>query len=471
LEKIRPIPFLRNFQIVDTPGINSILDHHQALTEEIIPLADVVIFVFSVTNPWGAAAWNFLDLIHQSWLKNLVFVIQQADLREPIEIDIVAQYLEKTAVQRLGQSIPVFAVSAKKAILAKTTGLDKERLFKECHYGPLESHLSLLATHSQNQNGKLQSSCSTAQILLTKIGKQLQQASVLIKEDKQQLHAIEEIATSRQHHSLSQIDPFLQRLEKAFDETLTKGETELIEHLNLSSALDLAFGRITWMKSFQEHLETHLFATLKSIVEPILETLGEDLKQVHLQFKKILSGGFQTQPPGGSRGIPSFEEDRAGLLARIEGTLQDNIATDRIEQYLESCLKDTITWTRVPLGLVTAGGVATGFAAALTSIAITGIIGAITASTTLAGTLVALSKREKMLEIYREQMQIKRNELSSALRVHFQQAIENYYHHAIQAFRPLKTFYNSEQERLAPLADRQKQLEITFSRLASSLKA
>src|SRR3954469_1023584 len=128
VERYQPIDFLRDFNVVDTPGTNTIVAQHQTITETFIPRADLVLFVFSVTNPWTQSAWTLLDFVQKKWLKNVVFVLQQADLRDLPEIEIIRRHLQDTALQRLGLAPPIFAVSARKALLAKTTGVDKERL-------------------------------------------------------------------------------------------------------------------------------------------------------------------------------------------------------------------------------------------------------------------------------------------------------------------------------------------------------
>src|SRR5947209_16132187 len=52
-ERSLPIPFLRDFNIVDTPGTNSMVKKHQMTTEDFMPPADVVIFVFAIVNRWS----------------------------------------------------------------------------------------------------------------------------------------------------------------------------------------------------------------------------------------------------------------------------------------------------------------------------------------------------------------------------------------------------------------------------------
>jgi len=88
-ECYRTSPVLRDFNIVDTPGTNTIVPEHEAITRQFLPLADLCLCVFSTTNPWGATAWQFLQHLHRKWLKKVVFVLQQRDLRSPAEVDAV----------------------------------------------------------------------------------------------------------------------------------------------------------------------------------------------------------------------------------------------------------------------------------------------------------------------------------------------------------------------------------------------
>src|SRR5438874_421576 len=62
-ERYLPISFLRDFNVVDTPGTNTMVAEHQTITESFIPRADLVLFVFSVVNPWSQSAWDLLNLV------------------------------------------------------------------------------------------------------------------------------------------------------------------------------------------------------------------------------------------------------------------------------------------------------------------------------------------------------------------------------------------------------------------------
>ena len=64
-----PDPILKEISIVDTPGTNTIVEHHQEITERFVPVSDLVVFVFEAKNPYRKSAWDFLSFINQEWKK------------------------------------------------------------------------------------------------------------------------------------------------------------------------------------------------------------------------------------------------------------------------------------------------------------------------------------------------------------------------------------------------------------------
>ena len=75
-----PVDILKEIAIVDTPGTNTIIEHHQEITERFIPGSDLIVFVFEAKNPYRQSAWNFFDYIHKDWQKKVIFILQQKDL-------------------------------------------------------------------------------------------------------------------------------------------------------------------------------------------------------------------------------------------------------------------------------------------------------------------------------------------------------------------------------------------------------
>lgn len=114
-----PIEFLKDFNLVDTPGTNSVEKSHQGITERFMPVADLLLFVFPVSNPWGAATWDFLCRQQPETLDKVVFLLQQCDQRDPADIPVILDHLRDLAMKRIGRVPPVFPVSGKLAYEAK----------------------------------------------------------------------------------------------------------------------------------------------------------------------------------------------------------------------------------------------------------------------------------------------------------------------------------------------------------------
>ena len=207
-----PAAFLRDFHIVDTPGTNSIENEHQEITERFVPIADLVIFVFSAMNPWGASAWQFLEKVHRNWMRNVVFVLQQSDLRSPEEVQVITDYMRELCRGRFGREFPIFPVSAKKAFLARSGGLDRDKLLEESGFLPLEAHLSAVVRGQPARQKKLSGTLQLASQILD----QLRERTVAVTRLLQRRAALlTELLTERE----MQVDRTLKKVLPALDAT------------------------------------------------------------------------------------------------------------------------------------------------------------------------------------------------------------------------------------------------------------
>ena len=84
----QPVEILKEIAIVDTPGTNAIIQHHQEITESFIPASDLIVFVFEAKNPYRQSSWEFFDYIHDEWRKKIIFVLQQKDLMNESDLEV-----------------------------------------------------------------------------------------------------------------------------------------------------------------------------------------------------------------------------------------------------------------------------------------------------------------------------------------------------------------------------------------------
>jgi small GTP-binding protein len=451
----RPIAFLKDFNIVDTPGTNTIVANHQEITENFVPMADLIVFVFAVTNPWAASAWDFLKLIGRQWKKNIVFVVQQADLRDPDEVEIVSKHLDQTVLQILGASCPIFAVSAKKAFLAKTgPDANRERLWSESNFSQLEDWITKTVSHNEERGGKLFSVAQTAQVVAGGLRARLQGALDVLKSDTEKLASIRSTFEARRTQSHRQVGGFIREIEQAYDTCTEQGEKLLEQRLTISQTFKMVLSTGRWEKDFQDQVQSNVKTKVQQKVEHALTLLESDLRSMWQDLQDKVSVQFESETKKQVRAmVPGLLTQRQEILQRLQLTLVEQMSDAKIKEQLQALFGETARWLRVPTGMAAAGGIAT-VIAALTHTALLDFTGTVAGLAALTGTLYAVWRRRKILHQYRVQMNEKRQDLTRAVETQLNHAIDAFYHEVGFTFSPLESFCDSESKRHAPLKDR-----------------
>lgn len=450
-ERYLPISFLRDFNVVDTPGTNTMVPEHQTITEGFVPRADIVLFVFSVVNPWSQSAWELLNFVQKKWLKNVVFVLQQADLRDAGEIEIIHRHLLDTATQKLGFAPPIFPVSARKALLARTTGIDKEQLWRESGFGPLEEQINHMVTESGVRILKLQSTASTAGVILADVADEIHGSVETIRRDEKHLARVNEFLQARKDQTLRQVAGFLRGVEQACRECARQGTRLLEEKLSFWRTWRLVWSREQWQHDFQTEVEAKLRQTIEPQVENAVQLLETDLRSLWPQLQDTIEAQFASEGKNRVRKtIPDFARQRRELLQSIELTLVERVAGKAVEEQLARMFRETAAWLRLPVGVAAAGGIIT-VIVAMSSASVADVTGVLAASAAVIGTIVAFTQRRKILAAYEKGMEAKREELIQAIEQQMKHAIDLFYKDIAVAFEPLAAFCTAERKRFEPL--------------------
>lgn len=468
VECYRPSNFLRDFNVVDTPGTNTIAAEHQHITEGFVPVADLVLFVFSITNPWAASAWEFLNFIQQKWLKAVVFVVQQTDLRSPEEVASVVQHLEQTAREKLGDAPPIFAVSAKEALLAKTADEESARQPAESRFGELEAYINNAVTHGEARLGKLRSVCTSGQIALQDLSAKARNAFDIVRKDAERLAGLHTVLDDRKEQSLRQVGGVLWSLTQSYERMQKRGEELLQEKLSWAETLKLVFHKKEWQASFQQTIDEQLHDSLKRQIANSIELLETDVKSVWQQLHESIQKSFALEmPPPPSP--PGFSSERDELLKRIEGTLTERMSNEQIEAQMTRLFSETSAWLRLPAGVAAAGGVAAIVGAVLAQSLILNVAAVMAGVATLFGTAIAVAKRNQITAEFRSQMARKREEVLAPIEDHLRQAIALFYEELAATFQPLQGFVSAQEQIYEPVLARLEQLDEAFSNCAAQL--
>ena len=128
-------PLLKGFTVVDTPGINSVLEHHTYITEKFLPRSDVILVILPALNPHTKPIWDWISQISHQFGKKLLFILQQKDLLPPDKVDLLVERVKEYAHERGIAEPKVFAVSALKELKGEPdSGFAPLREFLREHY-------------------------------------------------------------------------------------------------------------------------------------------------------------------------------------------------------------------------------------------------------------------------------------------------------------------------------------------------
>ncbi|RYD29698.1 MAG: hypothetical protein EOP87_17870 [Verrucomicrobiaceae bacterium] len=274
-ERYRPVGFLKDFSLVDTPGTNSVVKGHQEITERFLPAADLILFVFPVTNPWGAATWDFVSKIPESGLNRVAFVIQQADQREPADLEVILGHMRDLSMKRIGNVPPIFAVSGKLACEAKKATPFSRGQLEKSGFPALEAFISRQVCGSPERRALLETWRSQAASALRTVEDRIEGQTRTLDDQDRFLHQIErEIDTMRER--------FVTRLSRHLPGVAEVFQTEAVWVSNvLSSRLGACrsiFRLFTGDRTGQE-MESLFIERLQAAISAVAEADGMEVAE------------------------------------------------------------------------------------------------------------------------------------------------------------------------------------------------
>ena len=284
LKKIlQPVPILKEIAIVDTPGTNTIIDHHQEITERFIPASDLIIFVFEAKNPYRQSAWEFFDFIHKEWQKKIIFILQQKDLLPPEDLAINVNGVREHAIKK-GISEPnVFVVSAKDEL---------ERKYDSSGFSTVRDFIKTHITGGRAPILKLQNNIITSQNINARIEEGVDLRKRQWEADNKFRNDIRSTLDDQEKKSKTQVDILVENLIAAFDRITRKTESELSSGLSFFSLIRRSVSSIfskkqsaeKWLNGLTEDLEKNLNHELESKLKDGVVDIADSIQQMALMI-------------------------------------------------------------------------------------------------------------------------------------------------------------------------------------------
>jgi len=433
-----------------------------------MPRADVVLFVFSVANPWTQSNWEFLDFLQKTWLKNVIFVLQQIDLREPTEIDVIHRHLQDTAMRRLGFVPPIFSVSARKALLARTSG-DEERLWVESGFAPLEEQISFIVTESSTRMLKLRSTFQATRVALEGLNREVRGFLDKIAADVAVLQRLDTLLQTRREQMLRQVTALVREVESIYEETTKKRTTLLCQELTWWRGFQLIWRRTGDHPDLHAKIEANLRQLLQPQMQPAVSKLEIDLRGLWPQTQDLLENQLSPDLQKEARqSVPDFAGQRRELSESIQAAYIDILAGKTLQEQLARSYSQTALWLRVVVAIIAIAGAVAFFTrarsatAAMAALMVAGI-GVVIA------VFLAFNPRRKVLRDYERQFSPKRTEFSQTLEKQFAKAIDAFCAEMAKKFRKLSEICQTRRRRYEPWSQRAEGLQAKLTELKPRL--
>lgn len=276
---IIPAPILEDIAIVDTPGTNTIVEHHQEITERFVPAADLIVFVFEAKNPYRQSAWAFFDFIHGDWRKKTIFVLQQKDLMPAEDLAVNFNGVKEQAIKK-GLSEPlVFAVSAKQ---------EQEGMLEESGFEPLRAYIKQHITGGKAPLLKLLNSAASAANIHERIAQGLILRRQQLEADQVFRDDIRKTLDDQQHKSNKQVDLMLENLLGAYDRITSQKQHELEDGLSLLGLVRRSVASLftkkasakEWLEQLSKDMGQELDTELKKRLDQNVADLADSIQQM-----------------------------------------------------------------------------------------------------------------------------------------------------------------------------------------------
>ncbi len=318
-----PDPILKEISIVDTPGTNTIVDHHQEITERFVPVSDLVVFVFEAKNPYRRSAWEFLNFINQEWKKKVIFVLQQKDLINEKDLQINIQGVRTEALKHQVKDPQVFAVSALDELEGKT---------ETSGYLPLRNYLKENITGVNAFRLKIENLLELVTTINEKIYTGLQARQLQYESDRA---FRKEIDTTLEEHvakSKVQVQNLIHNLLTGYDKATLIAHRDLRDGLSFFRLVGKSFKSIfnrnespqVWLGEIKSDLEKNLKIEMTDRLHDGVNDLADNIQNMAKVVElKILKN--KTILKDNDELFGHIAERRRKIIEELQNSFQDFI--------------------------------------------------------------------------------------------------------------------------------------------------
>jgi hypothetical protein len=447
-----PNDFLREIAIVDTPGTNAIIRHHEELSRGFVPRSDLVLFVSSSDRPFTESEREYLEMI-RDWGKKIVLVINKVDLL-PAEEDRekVRLFVEDGVRSMLGLKPPIFFVSAHLARKAKDAGpgLEADALLQASGFEELERYITGLLDEEGRVRLKLESPLGVVEEFVRRYGLAVDERMSLLEEDFKMSENVESQLELYKEDIKRDFEARIAEIENIIMQMNERGDEWFEENIRLTNVRELV-----QRNKVQERFQREVVADTEKLIDERVEELIDWMVDRNLkQWRAIVEYVNRRRQARYDEHVigevgDNFEYNRSQLLRSVGKN-----ATDVVQRYdreyesqqLALSLQGAVAQTAA----VEVGALGLGAAAVAIATTAAADLTGITAALVIAGfgLFILPNRRRKARAEFREKTEALRERLGEVVRRQFDTELNRSIERMREAIAPYTRFVRTEHARM-----------------------
>ncbi len=461
-----PLDVLRDLDIVDTPGTNSIERMEEEITREFVPRADLVLFVTSLLQPLTASELDFLTHIRE-WGKKVVFVVNGIDRRNSDEqLDRVREYLTREVTSRLGAAAPtLYFISALQALRGKlavrpSPYRDESSTTRDAHstapdprneYSALERYVLETLRETERVRLKLLTPLGVLRHVLKGNIAALDARLTVVHEDARVLRSIREQLIAYSKEMRTDAERYLIEMRNVLYELERRGRSWFERTIRIGNAFFLR-NKDAVENRFRAEVVQDAPLAIEGVVHRMVDwTVQRNLKLWRTVFVELDAHTARLRESGAlaPHGDTEFQYNREELFARLREPVErrlDEFDTEREAREIVTSVKEAVMSAfGVNILAIGLGGI---FVAAFTTAALD-FTGVLTATIfAIAGWLIIPARRRQLVKDFEEKIAKLNEDLAALLRTKFEEQLTGYERQLLEVVAPYERFLETERTKL-----------------------
>jgi small GTP-binding protein len=475
LEKGHPNEFLREISIVDTPGTNAIVRHHEELSRSFVPRSDLVLFITSAERPLTESERGYLEMI-RDWGKKILLVINKSDLLNDDESsEKVRSFVSDGIRSMLGLTPPIFFVSSLLARKAKNAqnSMERDALLTASGLGKLEEYITDLLDEEGRVRLKLESPLGVVEELVRRYRKSVGERMSLLEDDFKTSENVESQLELFQEDMRRDFEARMAEIENIIHALNERGDAWFEDNIRIGNVVELVR-----RERMQERFQREVIGDTEALIDERVDELVDWMVDRNLkQWRDIVEYVNRRRQAQYDEHLigevgDNFEYNRSQVIRSVGKNATEVVRnydrereSEQIALSLQGAVAQTVAAEVGALGLGTA--VATVAMAAAVDVTMT------LSALLLAGLgfFIIPNRRRKAREEFREKTDALRGRLSEVVSRQFETELARSVERMREAIAPYTRFVRTEHTRMTEARDTLAELDGEVDALKEEISA